>query len=262
MSHPVPTLENTPEPALNRLRRIVHILRAPGGCPWDIEQTHSSLVPNLIEEAYECVEALQSVDKEHQSEELGDLLLQVIMHAEIANETGAYDLDKVAEGISEKLIRRHPHVFGESDADDPDTVLKQWDEIKRQEKTKDGVRPRLLDNISHGLPSLIRAAKIQKKVAKVGFDWASVDDVFPKVSEELGEVKEALGDEEKVQEELGDLLFSVVNLSRKLGYDAEAMLARANAKFIGRFEKVEDSIPKLEDATLEEMDAAWENAKL
>lgn len=239
----------------------MHLLRAPGGCPWDIEQTHASLVPNLIEEAYECAEALQSTDDAHQCEELGDLLLQVIMHAEIGGETRAYDLDKVADGISEKLIRRHPHVFGDSDANDPDTVLKQWDEIKRQEKTKNGVRPRLLDNISHGLPALMRAAKIQKKVAKVGFDWASVEDVVPKVSEELAEVVEAMGDEEKVQEELGDLLFAVVNLSRKLGYDAEAMLARANAKFIGRFEKVEDAIPDLKSATLEEMDAAWNKAK-
>ncbi len=270
MAQPIPQHENAPEPALNRLRKVVHTLRAPGGCPWDIEQTHESLVPNLIEEAYETAEAIRSGDRAHMCEELGDLLLQVVMHAEIASEApGSFDLDAVADGVAEKLIRRHPHVFGESDATDTDAVLRQWDEIKRGEKGGNSAeaKPRVLDNISSGLPALIRAAKIQKKAARVGFDWPHATDVVPKIREELDEVTEALaaGDAEALAEELGDLLFAVVNLTRKLGLDAESVLARANSKFIARFEKVEDALAaggkEIGAATLEEMDAAWEGVK-
>lgn len=270
MAHPIPQHENAPEPALNRLRKVVHILRAPGGCPWDIEQTHESLVPNLIEEAYETAEAIRSGDRVHMCEELGDLLLQVVMHAEIGSETdGSFNLDAVADGVAEKLIRRHPHVFGESDATDTDAVLKQWDEIKRGEKGGDEAaqKPRILDNVSSGLPALVRAAKIQKKVARVGFDWPNATDVLPKIREEIDEVEEALasGDADALSEELGDLLFAVVNLTRKLNLDAESLLARANSKFIGRFEKVEDALTaagkEIGDATVGEMDAAWEAAK-
>lgn len=270
MAHPIPQHEKVPEPALNRLRRVVHILRAPGGCPWDIEQTHESLVPNLIEEAYETVEALHSGDRPHMCEELGDLLLQVVMHAEIASETADnFDLDTVADGVADKLVRRHPHVFGESDATDTNAVLKQWDEIKRGEKAGDGGagKPRVLDNISAGLPALIRATKIQRKAARVGFDWPKAADVLPKIREEIVEVEEALagGDPDALAEEIGDLLFAVVNLARKLDLDAESLLARANTKFIGRFEKVEDALSatgkEMGEATLEEMDTAWEAAK-
>jgi MazG family protein len=271
MAHPIPRHENTPEPALNRLRKVVHILRAPGGCPWDIEQTHESLVPNLLEEAYETAEALRSGDRPHMCEELGDLLLQVVMHAEIASESpGNFDFDGVADGVAEKLIRRHPHVFGESDATDTEAVLRQWDEIKRGEKGGDQLpkKPRVLDNISRGLPALIRAAKIQKKAARVGFDWPDARDVLPKIREEIDEVEEALGagEPEALAEELGDLLFAVVNLTRKLNLDAESLLAQANTKFIGRFDQVEDALAAkgiaFGDATLEEMDAVWDAVKV
>ncbi len=266
MSHQPPEHEKTPEPALNRLRRVVAILRGPGGCPWDMEQTHASLVPNLLEEAYEIAEALQSDDTDHMCEELGDLLLQAFMHAEIASESeSGFTLDNVADGIADKLIRRHPHVFAESDAEDTDAVLRQWDDIKRAEKAENGRPPRLLDNISKGLPALIRATKIQKKAARVGFDWPDANGPLVKIREELDEVNESIDDEEKLGEELGDLLFAVVNLARKKGLDAEALLANANNKFIARFEAVEDRFRaegrEMQGSSLSEMDDAWDLVK-
>ncbi|HVR34358.1 MAG TPA: nucleoside triphosphate pyrophosphohydrolase, partial [Methylomirabilota bacterium] len=203
-------------------------------------------------------------------EELGDLLLQAFMHAEIASESrDGIDLDAVADGIAEKLVRRHPHVFGDSDAGDTEAVLRQWDAIKRSEKAtaETGKPKRLLDDIPLGLPALLRAAKIQKKAARVGFDWPEPAAVVPKIREEIEEVADALarGAPEHLAEELGDLLFAVVNLTRKLGLDAESLLARANAKFIARFERVEDSLAAdgkdLGHATLADMDAAWVAAK-
>ena len=261
MPHPVP---NDPDP-LTRLRNIVHILRAPGGCPWDGEQTHESLVPNLLEEAYEAAAAIRTGDAEHMQEELGDLLLQPMMHGEIASESGTFNLDSIATAIAEKLIRRHPHVFAESDADNTEAVLTQWDAIKRQEK---GGRPQsLLHKVGEGLPALMRASKIQKKVAKVGFDWTSAAEVIAKIKEETEEVEEALakGDTPHLEEEIGDLLFAVVNLARKSKLDAESLLAAANEKFIKRFQKVEShfasqNIP-MESAGLEKLESAWQTAK-
>ena len=254
-----------PDP-LTRLRQVVHCLRAPGGCPWDQEQTHESLIPHLLEEAYEAVEAIRSGDVEHTCEELGDILLQPILHAEIASETGAFDLDQMATVLADKLVRRHPHVFGETTADTSAAVLTQWDAIKRTEKggtTKKG----LLHNIGSGLPSLMRGQKLQKKAARVGFDWPDVEPVFEKIQEEVAEVKEALasGDSAALNEEIGDLLFSVVNLARKVGIEAEAALASTNDKFVKRFHQVEAQLEAkgiaLTDATLEQMDAAWDAAK-
>lgn len=250
---------------VERLKKIMHRLRAPGGCPWDAEQTHESLIPNLIEEAYETAEAIRSGDMAHLEEELGDLLLQPVFHAEIAGETGAFDLDSVATAISEKLVRRHPHVFAESGVDDTAGVLRQWEEIKDAEKG--GLKKHCLDGVSKALPSLMRATKIQKKVAKVGFDWENAAQVVDKIREEIAEVEEVLasGDRGALGEEIGDLLFAVVNLARKEGMEAEELLARANEKFVKRFAAVEEALSaegkSLKEATLEEMEAAWQAAK-
>ncbi|MES2706569.1 MAG: nucleoside triphosphate pyrophosphohydrolase [Verrucomicrobiota bacterium] len=250
---------------LTRLKQVVHDLRSPGGCPWDQEQTHVSLLPNLVEETYEAVEAIQSGDTAHMCEELGDLLLQVVLHGEIASETAAFDLDTIAHGIAEKLVRRHPHVYGDSGAADTGAVLKQWDETKKQEK---GNIPRpFLHGISKALPSLSRAVKLQKKAAKVGFDWPDHLGVLDKLREELAEVEEALAarDEAHIAEEIGDLLFSAANLARKLKLDPETLLTAANHKFETRFSVMEQSLTSagktLEAAGLDEMEAAWQAAK-
>jgi len=250
---------------LTRLRYIVHRLRAPGGCPWDMEQTHESLIPHVLEEAYEVVDAIKSGDPTLMCEELGDLLLQPVLHAEIASETGAFDIDKMAHGLSEKLIRRHPHVFGEASAATSDAVLTQWDAIKRQEKgtQKEGH----LHGTGAGLPALMRAQKLQKKAARVGFDWPDAAPVFAKIREEATELEHAVasGERSAVEDEIGDLLFCVVNLARKLGVESEAALAAANEKFTRRFHAVEARLAAegkaLGEATLEEMDAIWDQVK-
>lgn len=250
---------------LERLRAIMHRLRAPGGCPWDAEQTHESLVPNLIEEAYETIDTIRRGDREHLKEELGDLLLQVVFHSELAAEDGAYDMDDVARGISEKLVRRHPHVFSTSGINTTDGVLQQWDEIKRAEKG-DEEQP-YLHGVGKGLPSLLRAAKLQKKASKVGFDWPNEAGVLGKIREEIDEMAAEMesGNEQAFEEELGDLLFSVVNLARFRKIDPEVLLAAANEKFEGRFAKMESSLKaknsSLEGASLDEMEAEWQAAK-
>jgi len=250
---------------LARLRAIMHRLRAPGGCPWDAEQTHESIVPNLIEEAYETVDTIQRGDHEHLKEELGDLLLQVIFHSEIAEEAGRFTLDDVARGISEKLVRRHPHVFGESDVATTDGVLEQWDAIKRAEKG-DEEKP-YLHGVGKGLPGLIRASKLQKKAAKVGFDWPVETGVIAKIREELLELQEAVDNQDlaAVAEEMGDLLFSVVNLARFRKIDPEILMAAANTKFETRFGEMERALKSagltLEAATAAQMEDAWETAK-
>ncbi len=250
---------------IQRLRAIMHRLRAPGGCPWDAEQTHATLVPHLIEEAYETVDTIKRQDWNHLQEELGDLLLQVVFHAEIAEQDGRYNLDDIARGISDKLIRRHPHVYSTSQADDPDAVLKQWDEIKRQEKgltTQQG----FLHETGKGLPAMLRAAKLQKKAGKVGFDWPDDAGVVDKIREELAETEEVLAEGgERLEEELGDLLFSVVNLARKRKLNPEILLEAANQKFEDRFTKMqlalENNGTSLDDADLDTMEAQWQAAK-
>ncbi|WAC19710.1 nucleoside triphosphate pyrophosphohydrolase [Luteolibacter sp. SL250] len=250
---------------LERLKAIMHRLRAPGGCPWDAEQTHESLVPHLIEESYETIDAIQRNDHNHLKEELGDLLLQVIFHSEIAEEAGRFTLEDVARGVSEKLVRRHPHVFASAQVADSDGVLKQWDEIKRAEKG-DAEQP-YLHGVGKGLPGLLRAAKLQKKAAKIGFDWPVETGVIAKIREELLELQSALDaqDLEAVSEEMGDLLFSVVNLARFRKTDPEVLMATANAKFETRFGEMEKLLKakgiSLEAATTEEMADAWEAAK-
>jgi MazG family protein len=248
-----------------RLRAIMHRLRAPGGCPWDAEQTHESLISNLIEEAYECVDAIRRNDINDMREEFGDLLLQVVFHSELAQEHGHFDMDEVAREISEKLIRRHPHVFGTSGASDPDEVLKQWDEIKRVEKGEKDVP--YLHGTAKGLPALVRAGKLQKKAAKAGFDWPIENGVIGKIREELGELQSAIDikDHAAVEEELGDLLFSVVNLARFRKIDPEVLMASANAKFERRFGVMEQELKRtgktLEESSLKEMEEAWIVAK-
>jgi MazG family protein len=250
---------------LARLRAIMHRLRAPGGCPWDAEQTHESLVTNLIEEAYETVDTIQRGDHEHLKEELGDLLLQVVFHSELAEETGRFNLDDVARGISDKLVRRHPHVFAQSEAATSDAVLTQWDEIKRAEKG-DEAEP-YLHGVGKGLPALLRAAKLQKKAAKVGFDWPDQAGVIAKLHEELDELQSAIAadDDAATNEELGDLLFSVVNLARFRKLDPEVLMAAANTKFENRFALMENALKQrgldLTAATPDQMESEWQNAK-
>lgn len=248
-----------------RLRAIMHRLRAPGGCPWDAEQTHESIVPNLIEEAYETVDTILRGDHQHLKEELGDLLLQVVFHSELAEEAGRYNLDDVARDISDKLVRRHPHVFATSDANDTEAVLQQWDAIKRQEKG-DEEKP-YLHGVGKGLPGLIRACKLQKKAAKVGFDWPDQAGVLAKLKEELAELEQALesGNNDHIADELGDLLFSAVNLARFRKLDPEVLMTSANRKFEERFAAMEQRLKQqglsLEAANLDQMEAAWQAAK-
>jgi MazG family protein len=257
-------VENLKSERFARLCEIVARLRAPGGCPWDREQTNESLLPATIEEAYEVAEAARTKNDAHFREELGDLLLLVVMHSEIAREAGRFNIEDVTEEISEKLIRRHPHVFGESDARDSGAVLKQWEAIKREEKKGD---EHYLASLPKALPALQRAQKAQSKVARVNFDWNELRDVIAKVEEELGELKEAIEsrDQESVADETGDLLFAVVNLARKSKLDAESALQAATDKFVRRFNLLEDELKsrgkKLGDVDLSELDGIWNELK-
>ena len=218
--------------AFTRLREIVAQLRAPGGCPWDRDQTNESLTPKLLEEAYEVGAAILARDDANLREELGDVLLLVLMQAQIAAERGAFEIEQVIEDITAKLIRRHPHVFGDSKADDPDAVVKLWETVKRSEKTDKTAH--YLSGVAAGLPALMRAQKIQKKAAQVNFDWDNLGDVVAKVDEELEETKAAMttGKVDEVGEEIGDLLFAVVNLARKQQLDAETLLQAATADWL------------------------------
>jgi MazG family protein len=245
-----------------RLCEIVARLRAPGGCPWDREQTNESLLPALIEEVYEVAGAVRAKDDVNLREELGDLLLLIVMHAEIAGETGRFKIDNVINEVSEKLIRRHPHVFGTSDARDSSAVLKQWERIKHEEKEKkDG---HYLDSLPAALPALMRAQKAQSKAARVNFDWTELRDVIAKVEEEFGEAKAAIDshDRQAIENEVGDLLFAVANLARKCKLDAESVLQKATDKFVARFSRLEDELrtqgKKLGDVDLAELDRIWE----
>lgn len=244
---------------------IVAKLRAPDGCPWDREQSNESLVPALIEEAYETAEAARSRDDAHFREELGDLLLLVVMHAQIAGETGRFGIDEVIRYVSDKLIRRHPHVFGTSEARDAGAVLKQWEAIKREEKNAD---LHYLASLPKALPALVRAQKAQAKAARVNFDWTALGDVMAKVEEELQETKAAIQShqQEMIEDEIGDLLFAVVNLARKCKIDAESAVQAATEKFVARFNRLEDELKKrgrkLGDVDLAEMDAIWETIKM
>src|SRR4051812_37071952 len=249
-----------------KLCEIVAKLRAPGGCPWDREQTNETLLPPLIEEAYEAAGAIRARDDANLREELGDVILLAVMHAEIANETRRFNIDEVLEEVTAKLIRRHPHVFARSEVRDAEGVVKQWEAIKHEEKNGGG-DGHYLAGLPAALPALMRAQKAQKKAARVNFDWTDLSDVVGKVDEELGEAKEALDsrDPVKIADEIGDLLFAVVNLARKSGLDAESVLQAATDKFVSRFSRVEDELKargkKLGDAGLQELDAIWNEIK-
>jgi len=256
--------------AFGRLYSIVARLRAPDGCPWDREQTPKSLRGSVVEEAYELVEAIDEGDAAHVAEEAGDLFLLATMIPYIHEEAGDFSVADVLSGISDKLVRRHPHVFGDATAETPDAVLKQWNEIKEKvegRRKKDS----LLDDVSRALPPLERAYKLQKKAAKVGFDWAEAADVWAKAREELKESEEACeasaasGDRDALEEELGDLLFSAVNLARFLKVDPAIALNAANEKFSRRFRHVEkrmaESGESLTAENMKQMDAYWDEAK-
>jgi MazG family protein len=249
-----------------KLCEIVAKLRAPGGCPWDREQTNETLLPPLIEEAYEVAGAVRARDDANLREELGDVILLAVMHAEIANEAGRFKIEEVLEEVTAKLIRRHPHVFAQSEVKDSAGVVKQWEAIKHEEKS--GSAPaHYLASLPAALPALMRAQKAQKKAARVNFDWAELRDVVAKVDEELAETKEAIATEDpaKIADEIGDLLFAAVNLARKTGLDAEEVLQAATDKFVSRFNRVEDELgargKRLGEANLEELDRIWNTIK-
>ena len=251
---------------INDLLEIMRSLRAPGGCPWDAEQTHESIRKNLIEETYEVVEAIDKKDSGMLLEELGDLLMQVVFHAQMEDEKGVFNFDDVADGVCKKLIERHPHVFGEVEVSGVDDVLDNWDAIKRRKKgQKKGSEPML--SVPRELPALMRAAKIQQKASAVGFDWPDVSGAYDKIIEETQELRKAVksGVQDDVIEELGDLLFSVVNVSRFLKCDAEEALTAASDKFINRFIRVEQLAKEngvdMEKASLEELDRLWNIVK-
>lgn len=247
-------------------RKIIAILRGEDGCPWDREQTHESIRRNLLEEAYEVCEAIDERDPEHLREELGDLLMQVLFHARIEEEAGRFDLDDVADGACKKLILRHPHVFGSVQVQDSAEVLDNWDKIKRVEKAQDTVTTAMTD-VAETLPALWRAEKVQKKAAKVGFDWPDIGGAFSKIDEETAELRAAIdkGDAESIEEELGDLIFSAVNVARFAGVDPEKALHASCEKFIRRFRRLESAAAadgkKPEDMTLDEMEEYYQRGR-
>ena len=245
---------------------IMKILRSPGGCPWDIEQTHESIKKNLIEETYEVIEAINKNDVSLMREELGDLFMQVIFHTIMEEEKGNFTFDDVVDEVSKKLIIRHPHVFGDVNADTVDQVLTNWDSIKRQTKGQKSTSESML-SVPRELPALMRAAKLQKKAADVGFDWDEISGALDKITEETEELKSAVesGDRECIDEEFGDLLFSAVNVSRFLKLDAEESLTKASDKFLSRFTALEVVCKSrgidIKSASLEELDKIWDEVK-
>lgn len=248
------------------LIRIVRVLRAPGGCPWDREQTHKSIRANFIEETYEAIEAIDTEDLELLKEELGDVMLQVAMHAEMEHEQGTFDINDVIDGVCKKLVVRHPHVFGDLSADNTNEALSNWDAVKMQTKSQK-TQTEAMQSVSRALPSLMRSAKIQGKAAKAGFDWESVDGALDKLYEECDELKEAVKNNDKAnqREELGDVLFSAVNVARFLDIDSEHALYDACDKFTNRFSKVEQLASErginMKTASISELDSLWDEVK-
>lgn len=244
---------------------IMRRLRAPGGCPWDAEQTHESLTRYLLEETYEVIEAIDEKSSQHLKEELGDLLLQPVFHSAIAEEAGQFNIDDVIGTLCEKLIRRHPHVFGDLDIKTSDQQVENWEKIKKLEKRED--RQSALSGVPDHLPALMKAHKISEKASRVGFDWEHTDQVFAKVMEELHEFEEAWagGDPVRMEDEMGDLLFAIANLGRFLKLNPEEALRKTINRFQRRFSYVEMELLRrgvsMQSATLEEMDRLWEEAK-
>jgi MazG family protein len=266
-----------PGASLAELCDIMRRLLAPGGCPWDREQTLESLRPYLIEEAFEVLEAIETGTPAEHCEELGDLLMNVVFHAALREQEGAFTIDDVVRSISDKLVRRHPHVFAEARADSSDQVLAQWDEIKRREREEKraaaggdaaaDATPRTLAGVPLALPALARAQQVSTRASRVGFDWPDAAGCREKITEELGELDRAMvaGDQAAIEHEIGDLLFAAVSLARKLGCDAEAALRACTRRFTGRFEHIEDRLRERgrtpSESNLVEMDALWNEAK-
>lgn len=268
-----------PSRDIKRLIEIMTALRTPEtGCPWDVVQTFETIKPYTIEEAYEVADAIERNDMDDLCEELGDLLLQVVFHARIAEERGEFDFGNVVEAVTHKMIRRHPHVFARSDADTPAAVKLQWDDIKQAEKRErkerraarglpeDPLRGHL-GSVQRSFPALVEALKLQERAAKVGFDWSEPAPILDKIEEEIGELREALRNDDKraVADELGDLIFALVNIGRHVGADPEMALRGTNTKFRNRFSHIEDSLSangeSIEAATLERMEELWQAAK-
>lgn len=246
---------------MDDLIRIMELLRSPEGCPWDREQTHKSIRRNMLEEAYEAAEAIDQEDPAHLKEELGDVLLQVVFHARMAQEAGQFTFDDVVDGICKKLVFRHPHVFGAVDAPDPDKALSAWEAQKREEKGQKTAAD-TLDAVARSLPALTRAEKIQEKARKAGFDWDAVGPVLDKISEEAAELRQAVRDNTNIEEELGDLLFVTVKAGRFLGLDSELALHAACEKFIRRFRRVEELADKpMTQLDVPALEALWRQAK-
>lgn len=257
----VPPVRIASPRGFDELVRIMALLRAPDGCPWDREQTHMTLRRHLIEEAYEAVAAIEAGDDAELADELGDVLLQVVFHAQIAAEKGAFDIEDVSDAIVTKLRRRHPHIFGDARADTPDEVMHRWDRIKREEKAEQGI----LDGIAPTLPALAYAEKISRRAVGVGFEWETVDDVWEKVHEEIDELKACSAGTPEAEDEVGDVLFTVVNVARKMGIDAEQALRGTCEKFRRRFSEMERTAAAegrdLAAMELDDMEALWRRAK-
>lgn len=258
---------------IDRLLETMARLRDPnGGCPWDLEQNFQTIAPHTLEEVYELVEAIENSDVQAIMEELGDVLFQVVFYAQMGRETGLFDFDAVAGYVTDKMIERHPHVFGERDAKTAQDVLVNWEadkEAKRKAQfAKEGREPSVLDGVSHALPAATRAVKLQKRAARVGFDWSEARDVLAKIREEIGELETEIAaeaDKDFLEDELGDVFFALTNLARKLDIDPETALRRTNQKFERRFHGIEEVLTakgrKISDASLEEMEAIWKNIK-
>jgi len=253
--------------SIRSLVKLVARLRGPGGCPWDAKQTDATIKIYLLEEAYEVLDALEGSLPEEVCSELGDLLFQILFLAQLASERGEFDFNEVVEGITAKMIRRHPHVFGNTRVESAEDVASNWVKIKRTEAGRPKNTSFLLQSIPSGLPALLRAHRLSERASKVGFDWANRDEVWAKVQEEVQELGSAIndGDREGIVEEMGDLLFSLTNLARHSGVNAENILRKGNQKFLERFERMEvrlaDSGIGLEEATLDQMNRAWEDVK-
>jgi tetrapyrrole methylase family protein/MazG family protein len=261
--------------SFDELVAVMERLRAPGGCPWDREQTYGSLSQYLLEEAYETFDAIQHADKSGDTtelkDELGDVLLQVVFHSIIGRERGDFNIDEVCDGAAQKLVLRHPHVFGDAKLHRAQDVLDNWDKLKADERAASGKKEKtadsILDDVPLHFPGLLEALKVTKKAAKVGFDWRNAGEVFDKIDEEIGELRAAQAERnpDDIENEIGDLLFAVVNLARKLNVEPETALKRTNRKFRQRFKYIEDQLKardrRLEDSSLEEMDSLWNDAK-
>jgi MazG family protein len=257
----------------DELTAVMSRLRAPGGCPWDAEQTYQSLAQYLLEECYETFDAIQEANETGEThnlqEELGDVLLQVVFHSTIAKERGDFTIDDVVQGVTEKLILRHPHVFGEKELETAQDVLDNWDELKKAQQKASGKiekqKDSILEDVPVHFPALLEGQKLTKKAAKAKFDWENVEQIFDKLTEETVELKDAIAKKSNIEEEIGDLLFVVVNLARKLDVDAETALKKTNRKFRQRFKFIEQNLKEngktLEESNLAEMDALWNKAK-